>query len=83
MAASPRVGLEQLAQLRDVDLDHVWSACRRLLAPEVIDKLVDRDDLMRVKEEVGEKSTGFAPPTGRSSPARRSSSGPRTRNSSV
>jgi hypothetical protein len=42
---------EQLAQLRDVDLQSFPTCFRRLLLPQRIDQPVGRDDLVRVQEQ--------------------------------
>ena len=46
---------EQLAQLRHVDLDRVGGRRRRLLAPELVDQAIGRDDLIRVEDQDDEQ----------------------------
>ena len=46
-----RLGPEHLAELRDVDLDHVRRGLGRPLAPEVVDQPVDGDELVRAQEQ--------------------------------
>ena len=46
---------QDLAQLGDVDLDALRRFRRRLLAPELVDQAVDRDDLVRVHQQRGQE----------------------------
>ena len=51
-----RVGAEQLAELRDEVLERGDRGFRRLLAPQLIDDPVGRDDRIRVEQEEREES---------------------------
>src|SRR6266511_4143025 len=44
-------GLERLAQMRDIALEHVGGRVRRRCAPQLIDHLVRRKDLVWVEQE--------------------------------
>ena len=48
---------EDLAQLRDGDVDHLHRGRRLLLAPEVLQQRVDRDDPPRLQEQAREQRT--------------------------
>ena len=47
--------LEQSAQVRDVRLDHVGRRLGSLLAPDVVDQPLARDDLVRAQEQAQEE----------------------------
>ena len=52
---------EQLAQRRDRSLQRRHRRLRRLVAPELLDELRRRDDLVRVQEQRGEEAALAAP----------------------
>jgi hypothetical protein len=49
--ARPTSALERLAQARDVHLEALGGAGRRVLTPELVDQPVARDDLVRVQQQ--------------------------------
>ena len=55
------IGLEDLAQLRDVHLQRICRCLRRCLAPKVIDQLRDRHDSVGVQEEERQQRPLFRP----------------------
>src|SRR6266540_770765 len=52
---------EQLSQLRNERLDALGRTRRRLRAPEVLDDLVDRHDLVRAQQEQSEQGALLMP----------------------
>src|SRR5262249_1499755 len=54
-ARDDRAASERLAELRDVDLDGVRGRLRGVVAPEVVDEAVARDDAAEIEREVGEE----------------------------
>jgi hypothetical protein len=46
---------QDLPQLRDVDLHHLLSAVRHVLAPELVDDAVDRERAVGVDEQEGQE----------------------------
>jgi streptogramin lyase len=56
------LGLEQLAQPRDVRLERGGGVGRRGVAPELLDQAVGRDRLARVQQEEREQGPLFRPP---------------------
>ena len=73
--------LQELAQARDVDLHGVVDGRRRLLAPDLVDQAVTRDDLVRVEKEEREQRALPLPPSGSRCSPSPTSSGPRIRKS--
>ena len=55
------LALEPPAQLRDERMNALRRARRRLGAPEVVDDLVDRHDLVRAQQEQGEQGALLMP----------------------
>jgi hypothetical protein len=55
-------GRQRLAQVRDVDLDHLRRAVRRLVAPQGIEQRLDRDDAPGIEEEAREERALLAAP---------------------
>ncbi len=63
VAASPRAQhavRQHLAQLRDVDLDHLGRRLRRGLAPQLVDQRLDGDRAVGVQEQAGQQSARLA-----------------------
>ena len=54
-AREEHVGRQQLAQLRDVDLDHLRRRVGHGVAPEVVDEAVDRDRAVGRHEQPGQQ----------------------------
>ena len=52
-----RVRRQQLAELRDVDLERVGRGLGRVAGPELLDQCVCRDDLVPVQEQQREQSS--------------------------
>ena len=61
-AGEQHTGPKQLAQLGDVVLHDLRSGVGRLVAPELVDQLLARDDLVRVQEQNGKESLPLLAP---------------------
>ena len=57
--AARLVGLQQPPQVRHVGLDHPGRRLGSLLAPELVDQTLARDDLVRVQEQAEEERALF------------------------
>ena len=74
-----RLGRQQLAQPRDVDLHDRHRRLGRLVAPELVDQAVARDDRFAFTSSSASSARCFAPASGSGRSPSRTSSGPSTR----
>src|SRR5262249_8948555 len=74
---------ECLTKLRHADAERGRACSRRLVAPELVDEPVARDDLVGAEKQHGEQPRCFSPPRGTGRPPSCSSSAPRMRNSTT
>ena len=75
------IWLERSPQVRDVNPEGVLMTGRRVLSPQLVDDPVGGDHLVGVDQQQGEQRPLLEEPSGTFEPSLRTSSGPRTENS--
>src|SRR5215216_8111920 len=60
-SAAGALGLEQVAELRDVHLERLSRRLGRALAPQRLDQAIARDDLVRMEQQNAEEQSLLRP----------------------